>query len=264
MSKDYVIFLGNGGGRYITSKQIFGTGGIYINMNSTSLFLDPGPGALVKAREVGLDLGSLDAILCSHSHLDHYSDLEAILEASYLDSRSNNRYLIASKSVSGKAEGWEKIVRDYFLRYVKEVIVSEPSKHAYVKDVKIEFSPTKHHDPYGVGFSFSTNNKKLCYISDSKYIEELKRYHKNCDVLIAHLVVRSDKDCGKDCIHATIDDIITMGNELKPRNFVVRHFGYDIIKEGVEKIIEIKKNIKKEIKEDINLIIPHDEFVLFF
>ena len=44
----YIKFLGTGGARFVASRQIRATGGLWLHYKDTDLYIDPGPGALVK------------------------------------------------------------------------------------------------------------------------------------------------------------------------------------------------------------------------
>ncbi len=52
-------------------------------MNDVNIYLDPGPGALVKctSSRPKFDPIKLDAIILSHKHLDHSSDMKVMIEA---------------------------------------------------------------------------------------------------------------------------------------------------------------------------------------
>ncbi|MDH3366035.1 MAG: MBL fold metallo-hydrolase, partial [Thermoplasmata archaeon] len=75
-----ITFLGTGGGRFATIYQARATGGFYIE-DGRNIHVDPGPGALVRMRSVGLDPMNTHAILISHCHPDHYMDAEILIEA---------------------------------------------------------------------------------------------------------------------------------------------------------------------------------------
>ena len=64
----------------ITQKRM--TGGFRIDdINGKNIHVDPGPGALVRSYQFGLNPLNLDWVMVSHSHTDHYSDAEVLLEA---------------------------------------------------------------------------------------------------------------------------------------------------------------------------------------
>lgn len=76
-----IVFVGTGGSPINLIRQVRATGGFYIELPQVRLYVDPGPGALVHARALGLPLESLDAVYVSHGHIDHYSDAGVIVEA---------------------------------------------------------------------------------------------------------------------------------------------------------------------------------------
>ena len=51
-----IIFLGTAGSTAVVSKQLRASGGIIIQVEDLQFHLDPGPGALVKAKEYGVNL----------------------------------------------------------------------------------------------------------------------------------------------------------------------------------------------------------------
>ncbi len=76
-----IIFLGTGGGGSMVSLQQCSTAGFWVNLEGVNLYFDPGPAALYKIREAGLIPDDLKGIFVTHKHLDHTSDLNALIEA---------------------------------------------------------------------------------------------------------------------------------------------------------------------------------------
>ena len=81
MTQLELIFLGTGGGRFTTITQKWRTAGIRILSEEVNIHLDPGPGALIHSLNMGLNPQKIRAILVSHSHPDHYTDAEVLIEA---------------------------------------------------------------------------------------------------------------------------------------------------------------------------------------
>ena len=75
-----VTFLGTGGARVLVFKQLLASGGLWLDFEGTRLSFDPGPGALVQATQRKLYPTQLDGIILSHRHLDHASDVNAMIE----------------------------------------------------------------------------------------------------------------------------------------------------------------------------------------
>jgi predicted TIM-barrel enzyme len=113
-----LVFLGCGGGRYMTIDQIFNTGGFRIH-DTAKIHVDPGPGALLLTHQHGLNPLDLDCIVATHCHPDHYCDADALI-------------------VSGKLTGWapelEKVKKAKEFARDTPVLVGSGTTASNVKD----------------------------------------------------------------------------------------------------------------------------------
>ena len=86
-----LTFLGSGGGRFATISQKRMTGGFRIDdFNGKNYHIDPGPGALVRCYQFGVNPTKIDGVFVSHSHTDHYNDAEILIEAMTRGMTKNN------------------------------------------------------------------------------------------------------------------------------------------------------------------------------
>ncbi|MDP6600597.1 MAG: MBL fold metallo-hydrolase, partial [Candidatus Woesearchaeota archaeon] len=76
-----IIFLGTGGDSYVVGKQLRASGGIILQINDDQYHIDPGPGALVMAKETGVNLRANTALFVTHNHLNHCNDINAVIDA---------------------------------------------------------------------------------------------------------------------------------------------------------------------------------------
>ena len=76
-----ITFLGTAGARFMVARQLLASDGAWLSLGGTQILLDPGLGSLVQAIKKKLDPSRLDAIILSHKHLDHSSDINIMIEA---------------------------------------------------------------------------------------------------------------------------------------------------------------------------------------
>ena len=80
---NFLRLLGTGGARFTMLKQIRKTGGIWFTYGGLNGVIDPGPGSLYHmcSSVPALDPHELRAIILTHRHLDHSTDLNVAAEA---------------------------------------------------------------------------------------------------------------------------------------------------------------------------------------
>lgn len=80
---DGLKFLGTAGARHVVSTQLRHSGGLLWRLGGTAIWVDPGPGALVRAlaSRPKIDPAKVNALVVTHRHLDHAGDATAVLEA---------------------------------------------------------------------------------------------------------------------------------------------------------------------------------------
>ena len=76
-------FLGTAGARFVVTRQLRKSGGIWLTLDDTNILIDPGPGSLNRcfSSKPKLNPLDLDGIILTHRHLDHSNDINIIIEA---------------------------------------------------------------------------------------------------------------------------------------------------------------------------------------
>jgi len=216
-----ITFLGTGGGRFVLLTQRRYTGGIWLDLEST-LILDPGPGALIRALQFGKKPGKLDAVLVSHKHLDHYNDAELMIEAMTRGTKRKHGSLVIDENALEYISGYHQ--------NSVEVVIPKPGEFFRLNSLRIRAIPTEKHG--GIGFKFFSEHGTIAYTSDTDYSKELIRYYKNSRILIINSIFPSNR---KISTHLNVDDALRIVREAKPELAVLNHFGMQLLNASPEK-----------------------------
>ena len=240
-----LTFLGSGGGRFATITQKRMTGGFRIDgIDGKNIHVDPGPGALVRTYQFGLSPLKLNGVMVSHSHTDHYSDAEVLIEAMTRGMTRKKGFLVGSKSVIEGYERWGPCISEYH-RSIPRVDVLEAGKSVKIDNLKVTATSTKHGDPKAVGFKFELEDFIISYTSDTGLIPELAREHKEADVLIAS-VIRPGNDRLRG--HLCTDDFQKLVEEVSPKLAIMTHLGMKLIMNHPEQESErVRNNTGKQV-----------------
>ncbi len=208
----------------ITQRRM--TGGFRIDgIDDKNLHLDPGPGALVRSYQFGVNPLKLHGILVSHSHTDHYSDAEVLIEAMTRGMTRKKGLVIGSQSVIKGYQRWGPCISEYHLSR-SQVEAMEAGDKLRVGDIQITATPTRHGDPKNIGFRLEWDGFTLSYTSDTAYFPELHQYHQNADVLIAS-VIRPGNE--KIRGHVCADEFQELLEETSPKLAIMTHLGMKFI-----------------------------------
>ncbi|RBQ22741.1 Ribonuclease BN [Candidatus Methanobinarius endosymbioticus] len=235
-----ITFLGTGGGRFATISQKRMTGGFRIDdFAGKNFHIDPGPGALVKSFQFGLNPSKLDGIFISHAHTDHYTDGEVLIEAMTRGMTKEKGIIMGSLSVFEGFKQWGPSISKYHTSKSKKLILG-PIKSKIIDDLKIKGTKTVHGDPTSVGFQMKFKDLNISYTSDTSYFEKLHNYHKDSDILIASVIRPGNQSIKGHMCSRNFKDLI---NEIKPKLAIMTHFGFKMLNEDP---VNEAKNITKE------------------
>jgi len=230
MAQFEIVFLGTGGGRFTTITQKRRTAGIRIVGENLNLHLDPGPGALVYSISEGLDPQKLNAVFVSHSHPDHYTDAEVLIEAMTRGMTKKRGVLAAAKSVLRGNDVCEPSISKYHQQMVEQIFEAVPNMRFQVADVAVSVAEARHTDPDAVGFRFETKEYgDFAYTSDTEYFEGVGKNYTGVRLLMLCVMRPAGKPWKG---HMTTEDAIKIVEEARPEQAVLTHLGMQMIFHG--------------------------------
>lgn len=257
-----ITFLGTCGGRFATIYQTRSTGGIYIQ-DDIGISIDPGPGAILRMRECDIDPTTIDLLLVSHCHPDHYTDVDVLIEAMTKGCTQTRGTIMGSESVISGIEGFQPKASSYHLSHLEDVLIAKPRESHSVGEVKVTSIPTIHTDPSGVGFTIQTEYGIITYTSDTSVDEYIMDSYSDSRLLILALTTPLGIKLHH---HLSPEDAVLILKKVRPERALLTHFGLRAINSGPESIAEwiqeksgittvaAEDGMKVEMKEEIEIV----------
>jgi ribonuclease BN (tRNA processing enzyme) len=161
---------------------------ILVNIDGHNILLDTGPGSLRQLKKNHTSLNQIDAIIYSHFHIDHISDMLPFIFSSkynHQEPRSTDLKIIGPIGLIklyndlSQAHG-SQIVPDNF---TIEWIESDESNFKF-DDILIHTCRVMHTDNSIAIKLTDTNGKTTVYSGDTDYCPEIIELAKDCDLLI--------------------------------------------------------------------------------
>jgi phosphoribosyl 1,2-cyclic phosphodiesterase len=218
-----VLFLGSGGARFVVARQLRASGGMWMRFGETQIHVDPGPGALVRALShvPPCNPRELDAIVLSHKHLDHSSDVNVVIEAMTSGGFHRRGAVLAPSDAFDE----EPVVLPYAQKFVERIERLEERSGPYrIGSVDLYTSILHHHAVRTYGMHFEHDGMRVAYLPCGRYFEGLAEDYASHhpDVLIVN-VLRFHDQMKVD--HLTWSDAQRVVAEVRPKVAVFQHFG---------------------------------------
>jgi len=230
-----LTFLGTGGGRFTTISQLRQTGGLYLRDRGLHCNIDPGPGSLVHMHRYGLDPTKTDAILVSHSHLDHCTDAPVLLEGITRGGLDRKGTLVAPPSAfratrQSDGRGVGPIFAPHHRHMAANVHEVEPGDRISLNGMyDLEATRQYHSDPTTVGYKLRLTHGQFSYIIDTQYDDALADAHKGSRIVVCQMTRGGSQ---RIPWHMCTDDVERQADQIRPKLLLLTHFGYKLLKEG--------------------------------
>jgi ribonuclease BN (tRNA processing enzyme) len=218
-TKDAIIFLGTAGARFMVSRQLAASGGIWLDLNSTQILIDPGPGCIVQVTKRKLNPEKLSAIVLSHRHLDHAADTNVMVEAMTNGGFNRHGQLFAPADALAP----ESVLFSYLKNYIEGITVLEEKRTYQINGISLTTSVRHRHPVETYGMVFLASGHSIGYMADTRYFEGLtESYH--ADVIIINMVLTEPRPVD----HLSVPDAERIIMEIKPRIAILSHFGLHV------------------------------------
>tara|TARA_Y100000310_G_scaffold13139_1_gene13466 strand:+ start:449 stop:1255 length:807 start_codon:yes stop_codon:yes gene_type:complete len=222
-----LIFLGTSGSGAVTTKQLRGSGGMIFQIEDLQFHFDPGPGALLKAKEYGINPHYTTAILVTHNHLNHCNDVNACVEAMTHSGIERRGLVLGSKSVVQGTEENPAYLTKYHQNLLEKIIPISEDHKVGIGLVEIHALPVEHTDETAVGFKLFCPKFSLAYPGDTALTDKLLEELAGTDILVLNVPYPENKAEGKNLDRESAIKIIST---IRPKLAVITHFGLEMLK----------------------------------
>jgi len=247
---DHIKFLGTAGARVVVFKQIRASGGLWVELKGKRIWIDPGPGALVRAlsSRPKLDPTKLDAIILTHRHLDHSADVNVVIEAMTEGGWKRKGLLLAPSDALED----DPVVLRYLRGFLEGIVVLEEGGEYDLDGLGIR-TPIRHlHQGETYGLIL---DGRIGLVADTYFFPALIDAYRDLDLLILNVVRAGERD--ERIQHLTIDDAREILAGARPKRAVLTHFGMTMLRLGPK---EVAQRLSQEL--GIEVIAAYDGMTL--
>lgn len=234
---NFIRFLGTGGARFTMLKQLRKTGGLWFSYGGLNGLIDPGPGSLyhISAAVPRLDPHDLRAILLTHRHLDHSTDLNVTAEAMTGGGFEKQGSLLLPED---SASGANPILLKYMAQKVgKVIIVSDGIPKDIGMGVSVEPVAHIHHGVDCFGYIFRKKGLRTWgVISDTRPLDHLAERYRDCSLITLNVTFPNKKP---RLDHMSVEDAGELLEKLHPELALITHMGVIMIEAGPDKFAKI-------------------------
>jgi ribonuclease BN (tRNA processing enzyme) len=227
-SADRITFLGTAGARFMVSRQLAASGGIWLSLSGTEILLDPGPGCIVQSTKRKFDAEKLDAIVVSHRHLDHAADVNVMIEAMTNGGFNKHGKLYAPADALGP----EPIIFSYLKNYIEGIVTLEAERTYTIGNIDFKTSVRHEHPVETYGMVFRSPGHSFAYIADTSYFEGLEHNY-NCELIIINVVLTQPRP---PIAHLSLPEAEQIIRNISPKVAILSHFGLHVWQEKPWKI----------------------------
>lgn len=211
--------LGSSGG---SPSRTNPASGYLVEHEGTAIWLDAGTGTFMElARAV--DPGYLDAVVLSHLHVDHCSDIFGLY--GYLAFGPSGIVPIPVFGPEGLGEHLAEFARaggEHVFRSVLDLTTAAAERPASIGSMRIRFAPTAHPVPT-VATRFEAGGVSFVYSGDSGPLGGLPGLAAGCDVLLCEATLTGERTDTTYPYHLTALEVGELAASAGAGRLIVTH-----------------------------------------
>ncbi len=240
---NYIKFLGTAGARFVMIQQLRSSAGTIIHLDGQMILLDPGPGTLARcaASRPKINAGELQAIILSHRHVDHSTDVNVMMEAMSEGGFKKRGVLFAPEDC---LEGDDPVVLRYVRDYIARIEILREKSARKINALRFHTSGRHKHGAETYGVIFDSSLGKISFLVDTEFFPGLISWYKGARVLVMNVVRLRPADDDRVIQHLCLPEAKQIIAEVKPEAAILTHFGSTMLR---AKPWELAEKLSREI-----------------
>lgn len=218
-----ILFLGTAGDTFVIGKQMRSSAGIALTIDTNQFYLDPGPGTLVMAKMMGLNIRENTAVFVSGNDIARAADLNAVISAMTHDGIDKKGVLVCPSDVVNSENTF---VSKAYKTFLEKTIIVENTRKIGINDIDIEIIELEEGISKTCGFRFITPKFSLGYLPDVPFASTLGELFKDTDILIMSV---QDPRGTKRKEHLNSEDAEKIIRKAGPQLAVITGFGIKML-----------------------------------
>jgi phosphoribosyl 1,2-cyclic phosphodiesterase len=256
--ENFIRFLGTAGTRFIMLSQRRASGGIWFSYGGCRGVIDPGPGSLVRICAADPPLSPLDinAIILTHRHIDHCSDVNVLTEGMTLKSPEKKGEILMTDDCT---EDGDTVLLGYYAKRLSRIHRHRDGARCKLPGgITVESVRHEHHRVECYGLIFRRDGLPTWgVVSDTAALPEFPDRYRECRVLIMNVTMVHPRP---RLDHLSLPDAESLLERLHPRLVLVTHMSGFLLDYGTEKIeSRLTTKLTKTIAATDGLVVDLDK-----
>jgi ribonuclease BN (tRNA processing enzyme) len=231
--------------------------GLMVETAGNPLIFDLGAGVLHRLSCSLEDITKIEHIFISHLHVDHVSDMVALMQSLWLSGYERTLNVYGPSGIVKMAALLGEIF-PYLKGKIKiKYHQLERGFLAKVKEWTVLAFPVDHGDIEAYGFHIEAEGKRVVYSGDTRPCKEMIKHAKGADLLI-HECSMPDRMKGKQvaATHTTPGDLGKLAVEAEVKALVLVHMYPELLEELGDALRSIRSSYSGKI------IVPRDTQII--
>lgn len=219
-----IIILGSG---TATPQLKRNASGVLIKGSVATILVDMGPGTLRRLCEAQVDYKEIDAIVITHFHPDHVSDLAPFLFAhnyAFGDMRTIPFFLLGPEGLEHLYQGLVTIYGSWIIPSMDRLQIRELKANGNDKflldGLEIVSTPAEHSRPC-ISVKINDLGKSITVSGDTNFSENLVMLARETDIFVCECSMPDEKPFGG---HSTPSIAARMATMADAKQLVLTHF----------------------------------------